>query len=211
MACSMASRTCGLKCRRVLQRVVARWRMRRRNFMTTSLLPASGGAAAPESSATTAESTATESSAPKSAAESAQAAAESAAARVARPAAATSQSAKQSEQERARCGEQSQEQCVAGDPHQQARAGGGEGRAQCASENPAQHHRTDENGEQDQRQGGRTARAPAGLPIVFGGRQRLAFDELHHLVEAGVDAAIVIPLAESGPDGLRNDAVAHGI
>src|SRR5882762_10312443 len=206
MACSMASRTCGVKCRRVLQRVVARWRMRRRNFMTTSLLPASGGAAAPESSATTAESAAAES-APKSAAESARAAAEAPATRVARPAAAASQSAEQGEQERARCGEQSQEQCVAGDPYQQARAGGGEGRAQCASENPAQHHRTDENGEQDQRQGGRAARTPAGLPIVFGGRQRLAFDELHHLVEAGVDAAIVIPLAEGGPDGLRNDAV----
>src|SRR6202045_1346021 len=211
MACSIAARTCGVKCRRVLQRVVARWRTRRRNFMTTYLLPASGGAAAPESSATTAESTAAESSAPKSAAESAQAAAEAPATRVARPAAATSQSAEEGEQERTHCGEPRQQRCVAGDPHQQARAGGGEGRAQCASENPAQHHRTDENGEQDQRQGGRTARAPAGLPIVFGGRQRLTFDELHHLVEAGVDTAIVIPLAEGGPDGLGNDAVAHGI
>src|SRR3984893_16067364 len=126
MACSIAARTCGVKCRRVLHCVVARWRMRRRNFMTTSLLPASGRAAAPEPSATTAESTAAESSAPKSAAESA----EAPAARVARPAAPTGQSAEQGEQERPRRGEQSQEHRVAGDPHQQARAEGGEGRAE---------------------------------------------------------------------------------
>ena len=54
-------------------------------------------------------------------------------------------------------------------------------------------------------------RAPAGLPLVLGGRQGLPFDELHHLLEAGVDAAVVIALAEGGPDGLRDDAVAHGI
>src|SRR5256885_6533324 len=54
-------------------------------ILTRSLLPASGGAAAPESSATTAESTAAESSAPEAAAESA----EAPGTRVARPAAAT--------------------------------------------------------------------------------------------------------------------------
>src|SRR5256885_3668467 len=133
MACSMASRTCGVKRRRVLQRVVARWRMRRGNFMSTSLLPASGGAATSESSATTAESTAAESSAPEAAAESA----EAPGTRVARPAAATRQTAEQRDQERARRGEQRQEQRVAGDPHQQARADRGEGRAQRASKDPA--------------------------------------------------------------------------
>ena len=55
------------------------------------------------------------------------------------------------------------------------------------------------------------AAVAAGLPVVLGRRQRLAFDELHHLVEAGVDAAVEVALAEGGRDGLGNDALRDGI
>ena len=51
------------------------------------------------------------------------------------------------------------------------------------------------------------SRSPERAPAAIRRRQRLAVDDLHHLVEAGADAAVDIALAEQRLDGLVDDAV----
>ena len=50
-----------------------------------------------------------------------------------------------------------------------------------------------------------------GLPGVLRRRQWLTLDELHHLIETGVDALVVVAFAEGRRDGFRDDAVGHGV
>src|SRR5579859_2689002 len=174
-------------------------------------LPAASGAAAAEASAAPAEATPAEA-APESPAESAAEAAPAARARLARPAAAAAEAPEERHEKAADGRERRERDRIARHEGQEPRPGAREERPHGASENAAQHHRARKHREQDQRQDS-AADAPmsAGLPLLLGRRERLTLDELDHLVEGGVDAGVVVALAEGRAQRLGNDAVAHGV
>jgi len=117
----------------------------------------------------------------------------------------------QGEQERARCGEQSQSSCVAGDPYQQSRAGVRlKAEPSCASENPARAPtETDEKRANRISGKGVEPRArPAGLPIVVRGAAA-GSPSMSFIIGRGRRRCrhSNYPWRKAGRDGLRNDAV----